>query len=208
MLPIYVMYDSGLSAFEQKCVKEAMVDFKELFPERDIVLYGSRAWSDGDYSSADWYVRNAKMKLRPGTFQLDAASILSLMETEPWQETPHVDVFFTSKDLTAKGLNFCFGMTRGRCTVQSVHRYRQLYPEDRKLAIKAVVLHELGHVFGLATGRQVNVEYRLGYHCTSFGCVMQQGMNLSEWVRHAREAKRVGMIYCPYCMKDMRRSKI
>lgn len=208
MLPIYVMYETELSVFERYCVDKAMQEFKNMFPEREIVIFGFNQWCEGDYSCADWYIEKARVK--QSTCQIDASGLLDLMQNEPWQwNNPHVDVLFTSKDLFASGLNYCFGMTRGRCTVQSVYRYRYLNTDDRELAIKTVAWHELGHVFGMAGNlRRGNTEYKLGAHCTNYGCVMRQGMNVDEWVRHAKEAKRMGRIYCPQCMLDMRLSKI
>ena len=209
MLPIYVMYDSGLDVFERSCIEDSMREFVGEFPQRKVVMYGSRAWSNGDYSSADWYVQKAAKLLRNRQLQVNASSLLDLLMNEPWQKNPHIDVLFTSCDLGGLGLNFCFGMTSGRYTVQSVFRYRGLHVEDRKLAIKAVVWHELGHVLGCAANsRRGNTEYKLGRHCTNYGCVMQQGMNLGEWVQHAREINYLGRIYCPQCRNDLLCSRI
>ena len=212
MLPIYVMYDSSLDDFEIRCIKEAMWEFVSLFPERKVVIYGSRAWSRGDYSSADWYAQNAKRVIKKGWkwVQYDAQSLLELMMNEPWQRNnPHIDMMFVSHDLTARNLNFCFGMTMGRYTVQSVFRYRDLKEDDRWLAVKAVALHELGHVFGCAANpHRSNTEIKLGRHCTNPACIMQQGMNKTEWVKHARDAYSLGRVYCPQCMEDIRKSCI
>lgn len=211
-MPIKVMYDTGLDRFEIDSVIEAMVAFKRLFPQRRITIYGSKPWlATGDYSGPDWYIQAARKVHTTGNrVQLDAHSVLHLLEDEPWQtQCPHVDVFFTSYDLTTQGMNFCFGATEGRCTVQSVYRYRGLNPEDRKLAIKTVVWHELGHVFGLAGDpNRTNTQYLFGGHCTNYGCAMRQGMNLTEWVTIVRELKTAGRIYCPQCMQDMRAARI
>ena len=154
-LPIYVMYDTGITHDEEISIAEALADLKKIFPERKIVNFGKAAWGNGEYSSANWYVQKAMDidKIKDEYSQLNADVLVNLMSNEPYQEaTPHIDVMFTSRDLTSKiwDLNFCFGMTRGRCTVQSVYRYRWLNAADKHLAIKAVVLHELGHVFGMA----------------------------------------------------------
>lgn len=211
MLPIYVSYDSKITDFEQKAIIEGLKEISSVFPGREVVVFGSMAWSEGDYSSADWYVARAKKVMHRGRgLQLDAASLLGLMTNEPWQRTKaHIDVFFTSYDLTAPGLNFCFGMTSGRLTVQSVARYRVLPAADRYLAIKSVVQHELGHVYGLAGDlRRPNTEQNLGPHCTNYGCIMRQSLTLELWVQHAREARAMGRIYCPSCLADARRSTL
>ncbi|MBR2998337.1 hypothetical protein IKF34_00960 [Candidatus Saccharibacteria bacterium] len=210
MLPIYVTYDSGLNIFEQVAVNESMQEFKRLFPNRQIVNYGSRAWSTGDYSSADWYIANAR-RIKTGEYeQLDAYSLNRLMFIEPWQESnPHIDILVTSKDLSIEGLNFCFGLTNGRTTVQSVFRYRDLIPYERKAVIKTLIWHELGHVLGAALDlNRSNTENKLGAHCTNHGCVMRQGMDKKEFVLNAIEADAANRIYCPQCMADIRNSRI
>ena len=204
MLPIYVMWDSRVDKFEQQAIIDGLEEFKKYLPGREIVIFGSKKWSEGDYSSADWYIEKAK-RIKG---QISAPSILDLMSNEPWQKAnPHVDVFFVSHDLSAPGLNYCFGMSRGKLTVQSILRYRMLPSNDRYLSIKAVVQHELGHTYGLAGDlRRSNTEYKLGSHCTNYGCVMRQGMNLVEWAQHARDAHKMGRPYCNQCIEDAKRS--
>ena len=210
MLPIFICYDTGLDMFEIKSIAEALKDIMRLFPERHVENFGSAAWSAGDYSSADWYVSHTRHVLRQGAImQLDARSMLGLLYSEPWQKTnPHIDLLFTSRDLTANGLNFCFGMASGRVSVQSVFRYRGLCDTDRRLAIKAVVHHELGHILGCAKYGRIHTKMSLGSHCTNHGCIMRQGLCLSDWVQHARDAERAGWIYCPECLAEARQSNI
>ena len=83
-------------------------------------------------------------------------------------------------------------------------RYRGIDdPFDRMMAIRMVVQHELGHVFGMAADEnRSNTEDNLGIHCTNPGCVMRQGLSVGEWLRHARESYGAGMIYCPQCLAD------
>lgn len=206
------MWDSGLDRFEENCIQEAIKEFFAAFPKRKIVIYGSTHWSCGNYSNADWYIQKAKRFNHQDqqVTQLDAKSVINLMLAEPWQKSsPHIDVCFTSKDLSIQGLNFCFGLTFDRCTVQSVYRYRGLAPEDRKIAIKSVFWHELGHVLGAARDlSRSNTEECLGPHCTNFGCVMRQGTSLLEWVKHARETSGMHMIYCRQCTEDIKKSQL
>lgn len=214
MLPIYISYDNGLDAIERTAIREAVLEFQRIFPERKFYNFGSKAWSDGDFSSGDWYVNHARRVMRKNfPLQLDAGSILHLFEREPWQNLEeHIDVFFTSHDLTARfgfqWLNFCFGLTRGHNTVQSVSRFRRLAFRNRKLAVKAVLLHELGRVLGAAAdpGRHCTEE-NLGRHCTNYGCIMRQGLTVEEWVEHAMQAESRGW-YCTDCRNDIRRSRI
>ena len=213
MLPIYVAYDSGIDNLEARAITEALVEFRKLFPEREIVNYGSRIWSEGDYSSADWYVEKAERMLNYTEdglqIQIDARSLMALLANEPWQEDdPHIDVLLTSMDLTANDLNFCFGMANGRTTVQSVIRYRGLPVADRKLIIKALVYHELGHILGCTYYGRANTENKLGPHCTDRNCVMRQGMTVRESLENAKAATRFRRIYCPLCLACARKSKI
>ncbi len=208
MLPINVMYDSGIDEFEETAIINGLGELDALFPGMNIRVYGASAWCEGEYSSADWYVRNTRIVPRIDRAQLDAGDLIDLIAGEPWQEAePHIDVMFTSYDLAAvdggQYLNFVFGMADGRITVQSVARYRGLPDFDCYLAIKAVVQHELGHIFGMASdlGR-TNTEYNLGPHCTNSGCIMRQGLSVPEWVQHARESHEMGRIYCPQCLAD------
>ena len=212
MLPIYLTFDSGLDDYERHCLKDAMVAFKELFPERAVYTYGDKAWATGDYSCADWYIRFAKKIFTPGYagIQLDADDLLRLIENEPWQKkNPHIDVFFTSYDLNVEGMNFCFGLARGRNTVQSVYRFKKLDSTERKLALQTLVWHELGHIFGMASdSRRSHTKELLGRHCTNLGCSMCQGVTVDEWVSNAKMVKYSGKIYCPQCMEDMLKTKI
>ena len=215
MLPIYVMHDSGLDEFEVNVIKSGLAELKETLPERQIYNYGAETWCEGAYSSADWYISKGKSVMRPDhPAQLDARSVLLLTMREPWQiAEKHIDIIFTSQDLTTKYedgyLNFCFGLTMGRYTIQSVARFRDLPLRDRCLVIKSLMWHELGHVLGAAGNLlRDNTVDKLGSHCINYGCVMQQGMTVQEMVQNARQAERRGRIYCPDCMADIRKSPI
>ena len=212
MLPIYLVYDSKVNEFEARCIMEALTAFKKLRPRQIVRAFGSQPWSTGNYSSADWYVRFARRIYREelGRTQLDAGSILTLLENEPWQEqNPHIDLFSTSHDLNMRGMNFCFGMTRGRNIVLSVYRFRKLCDNDRALAIQTLIWHELGHIFGLASNlNREHTEELYGPHCTNVGCSMHQGISVKEWVSLAREVKKRDNIYCSQCITDLRHTRL
>ena len=216
---INVCWDSELSNYEVHVILDACIQVRELFPELTFDVYGSDPWSEGEYSSADWYVDQAKEYVTRWItasgeiidhLQLDADSIVDRLGEEPWQRSdPHIDIMMVSKELMAfdhgHPLNIVFVLADGRVTVQSVARYRGLPPRDRYLAIQAVIWHELGHILGMAGDlRRSHTEYNLGPHCTNY-CVMRQGLSVEEWVQHARQATGRNRIYCPQCLADARR---
>lgn len=215
MYNVYLMYDSGVTEKEASAIIAGIEEIESVFPGRLFVNYGSRPWSAGDYSSADWYLEHAPITTRNGEIQLLSDGILQLLNNEPWQKSdPHIDVFFVSQDLTTRTsqgqiLNFVFGEAMGRATVQSVARFRWLDSNSKYLAIKALVQHELGHIFHLAGDRERgNTEYNLGMHCTNPGCVMRQALTVEDWVKNAIESQRRRMIYCPQCLEDAQRTNI
>ena len=214
MLPIYITYDSGLSEFERQAVVDAFTELDRIFPERRFVCYGDEPWDEGFlHCSADWCVEHVRTVSVNGTTQLDAGSVCAMLDGELWQRNhPHISVMIVSHDLTAMTLNgylnFCFGFARGAATVLSVARYRDLSDSDRYLAIKTVIWHEVGHIFGMASNpARRNTEYRLGMHCTSPGCVMRQSMSLTPLVHRARNIAKMGRIFCPLCLADARRNQ-
>lgn len=208
MLPIILSFDSGLRYFERLAVREAVAEFRELFPEREIQDFGSSVWSNDEYSCADWYIEHAQ---NANDDQLEAKSVISLMKENPHQSSyPHIEMLITSRDLTTWYLDFCFGLTVERYTVQSVYRHRELkHGADNQFAIKAMIWHELGHLLGAASDtNRSNTEDEVGVHCTNFGCIMQNSMTSVEMVRHAKDAMWKKSIYCPQCIEDIRRAKI
>lgn len=210
-LPINVMWDSGVDALEERAIVDGLVGALSCIgARREVRIFGSKAWSEGSYSSADWYVSHTRrLRRSDGNVQLDADRLLDLLAGEPYQKAePHIDVMFVSQDLTARDgeqyLSFVFGIASGRLTVQSVARYRDVTNQfERMMAIRMVIQHELGHVFGMAADlRRSNTEYDLGPHCTNRGCVMRQALTVYDWIRHAQDSQQAGMVYCPQCLAD------
>lgn len=216
MLGVNVMYDSGVREDEAYAIISAIQEAERIFPEREFKNYGSRAWSQGDYGSADWYLTHSHLVVRTDrNTQVDAGFVVLQMKKEPWQMmSPHIDIMFTSRDLTVGNnngdyLNFCFGYALGRFTVQSVARFRHLNEFEKNLAIRMLFHHELGHILGMCgSSARSNTEESYGRHCTNYGCAMRQGLSVSEWVEHAMESWRAGMIYCPQCLADAQKAKI
>ncbi|MBR3116177.1 hypothetical protein IKF30_03035 [Candidatus Saccharibacteria bacterium] len=195
MRTIHVMFDSGLTSLERESIRDGLIDFKERFPNKDIVNYRSRQWSTGSsYCSADWFIRQARLKQAISGSGLNVEVLLDLMREDPGQKAyPHIDVLFTSCDLTRRGLKTCYGATSDRFTVQSLYRYRYLRLDDRIALIKWTLWHELGHMLGLSNN----------IHCANRGCAMHQGKDFDETIRFAREMTRTNRIYCPDCTKKI-----
>jgi len=209
MLPLNVMWDRGVSQEDANSILEACVVFQRMFPGRKIRIVGNNKMYDWEeYSSADWFIMNGNLVNNPESLQLDSISLLELIQNNPYlRRDPRIDVLFTSIDLGG-GISWCFGRTsiNGHCTVQSTARYQGLAPADKNLAIKAVMFHELGHVFGMAADpRRSNTEENFGNHCTNPGCIMRQGVNIGQWLDNAHAARRYGRIYCPQCLTDAKR---
>ncbi|MBQ6461026.1 hypothetical protein IJJ36_01130 [Candidatus Saccharibacteria bacterium] len=217
MLPIFMMCDHKMDLAERVAIMEAVSEFRSLFAERRIIDFEDVGWGvNTDRDSADWYISAARKVYRArglyeeATEQLDADSIIDAMEwvqstevkkTPQQTMAPFIQFLLTSYDLTRDGMDFCYGLTRDRYSVQSLYRYRELRPREQKLAIKAMIWHVLGHLLGMAKDRP-------NRHCDKYGCIMRRSTNLEEWVEHARDSRGRGRIYCHQCMTDAKRSKI
>ncbi len=203
MLPINIMIDSSINEEDEKSILEGLLEFRDLFPGRDYSF---------DDTRADRLVANARrIRRQDGSIQIDGNHLLSLMYSHSNQVCDaKIEVLFTSYDMTANDNNFVFGVAwpEGRCTAQSVYRYKGLNSEDRHLVIKGVLLHELGHILGMAANpSRINVEEKLGLHCADWNCIMHQSMTVDDAVYIARGANS-RMIYCPLCMNDGRHSNV
>ena len=203
--PIYVCWDSGLDDVEVAAVKIAITEIKQLYLKSQIYDYGSNKWSVGDYSSADWYIEKATKRGK----QYSAMSILQMLNAEPWQkDNRHIDIFITSKDLYAEGCSYVFGQAvfEWGVAVQSTYRFKSAGLDDksRTACIRRLVLHELGHLLGIAKpGRQFTVE-SLGSHCSNIPCVMHQGMSVREWESLSIMELDKHQTYCQDCMSELR----
>src|SRR5690606_16921569 len=110
-------------------------------------------------------------------------------------------------DLYTEDTNFVFGLAAhyDGVTVQSVFRFRSLSSvAERQSCIRRVLLHELGHILGMAADPQrINTIEALGNHCTVPGCTMRQGMSVLEWRRWALEEDQLYQRFCSLCLHDM-----
>lgn len=192
-LPIYAFCDAEVTLFERDCMEEALLGFHDAFPGRKIVFSGARQWGTNRYSSPNWYIWEARnMQNSRRRTQIDGDVLVNLMKNDPRER--HIDVFFTSYDLTTLGREFCFGMCDGQLTtVQSVARYRHLRFQDVRAIIKRMTWNGLGRIFDVPS------------NCSNPGCSMQRAANLNELIVQSREIENMHRLYCPECMEKLKR---
>jgi len=140
--------------------------------------------------------------------QLNASTMISHCRAEPWrQKEDHYDLFICSSDLWdgSMNINFIIGLaSKGTGTVLSVARFREpgLGERLKYECIKTEVMHEMGHVFGLVTGRG-KTEENLGPHCAD-SCTMRQGITVPhDWIPITQDRLRYGA-FCQQCTNDLR----
>jgi predicted Zn-dependent protease len=151
--------------------------------------------------SVDWYIDQSYNLARA---RVDGARLLQLMWNEEWQKSePHYDICITHYPLWDQGT--CYGVaSRGFGAVISTYAIYQAYMG--KLAddvFESLVMHEVGHVFGLVPRtRTNNVVEMLGLHCTN-RCIMRQGMDVEAWRTHTDDRLQ-GHEFCLQCRRDLR----
>lgn len=166
------------------------------------------------YYSSDWYIKRAR-ETSERQNQLNADTIIDCLQMEPWQQhEPHYDLVIVHSDMYACHIvnnkrvpvNFVTGLAiAGLGTVVSTHRFMGVSGMMQQLCIQTLVLHELGHVFGLIpSSRTLNVERNLGRHCTNV-CVMRQGLTVpSDCIGFTQDRLRTGNIFCTQCQFGLR----
>jgi predicted Zn-dependent protease len=142
-----------------------------------------------------------------GQYQADAHAMIDRMVREVWAERvtkPRYELLVTTIDLYAPDLNFLFGVSIHQLAcVLSFKRFREAGVLATEAA-KTVLMHELGHTFGLpAEKRTESIEESLGRHCTRPGCIMRQGLSLEESMKITRDRLRLGKPLCDLCVADL-----
>ena len=219
-IPIYLTLDNSVSELEHRAVLDGInetVQAAGVAGEVEVKDFGYWDQGPGDYESAEWYVAKAMkhgFDKGYGT-QIDASRLLNLLNTEPWQSMKmHKDIFVTGRDLYCAGLNFIIGMARpGFGTVISPVRFRGLNKKAGYECVKTETMHEFGHVFWAATGRD-GIDILTGRggsnamlysdHCACNDCTMRQGVSVPDaWVVAAQDRLDRGKGFCPTCVDDM-----
>lgn len=212
LVPLYVMWSSDVPQPEAQAALRGVVDAVNASGQRrDIVTLGSGQWSEGAFSSADWYVQEAARRQRDVRNlghgqQINVNNLTHQFYEEPWQENPHWEVAIVNTDLYADGTNFVFGVTQPdfAASVQSVRRLIDSVPagELRSAMVRRLLRHEVGHMFGLPSWNRRNTEEKLGTHCTNV-CTMRQGISIPEWAQLTQQEVRNNVHFCGDCQHDL-----
>lgn len=204
--PIYVCWDEDVDGYVLEGALDGLFDIINLVPGNvDVRLHGPGPWGEGDFSSARWYIDQCLLNNR----QVNANRLLELLQDEPWQaEEEHLDLFITSRDITARDsrgqfFNFLFGLTRaGLGSVVSFHRFGR-DGSDSEMALAAMRLltrHEFGHVLGLVGSNATNSDPRADLyrgHCLN-ACTMRQVVSVPEAEHMVRSLDR-DKLFCDNC---------
>jgi hypothetical protein len=200
-LPFFITFETASSELEN-IVDRALSVFEKIgnvqIPRQHM---GAGPWKIGEFGSMSWYVQQA---LDPQRRQVQTDKLLSLFEREPYQKTaPHHELAVLDTDLFAPGTNFVYGVTRMKVShtgdvvadsdelgnprvtglIQSTHRMKKWYAGDWKQAFFGILLHEMGHFYGLPdanspsflTADDPRWKGSLDtYHCNERGCIMEQ----------------------------------
>jgi hypothetical protein len=215
LVPLYVMWPKNLPDDTARAGLQGVMDAVRVSgQDRQVISFGSRVFSEGDYSSAQWYVdevyRRQPLRRDVGYgSQLDTGYFGGLFANEPWQqETPHWEVLMVNDDLNSmvdgRYINYVFGSTDPGFpySVQSAKRMLEETP-NRDLAnamYRNLLRHEVGHVFGLVN--RSDAVQQLGGHCPN-ECSMRQTMDLSALRDNTLRIEISGRMFCGDCTVEV-----
>ena len=213
--PIYIMLEHGISDAQKQIVMQAinemlsLANMKDRIEVKDFGVWRNNIWMAGNklipYQSVDWYVSEAYDQSKK---QIYGNSIVMNLLNEPWQKgQPHYDILILKRDLYFNGYNFALGYAAtDKLAISSVFRIEQWLPYDKYMhseVFKTIVMHEIGHMFGLVNSRRPDVEENHGLHCKQPLCIMRQGTSLEPWIKYTNERLGSGKPLCPNCLHDL-----
>lgn len=173
---------------------------------------------DTPYQSAKWYFEQTG---GPGDNQIDGDMFLQTVLQEPWQTTaPHYDLAITEQELIyserGEQRGSLMGMAiSGSAAVTSVAPLRSIInTRSRLLALRRLVLHFAGHMFGLPSPFQPSdlepevpragegKQSKSSRHCSEL-CVMRYAPSVEILLAHAIEELHNRAIYCSDCRRKL-----
>jgi predicted Zn-dependent protease len=230
-LPIVVTWTSDVPVYAVQASVMGIQDVLDASHERrDLIIVGPNSISKYEYPGADRIVKQALSKQRehprgPYGEQLILDDLKPILHSQKWKALPHWDVMILNQDVTGRSdgkmINWAFGQTNfGHdkewqiMSMQSVTRIlNQEWDETMKaLAIRLLLRHEGGHMFGLPKmhdllselpERESHLNESLGSHCTNL-CTMRQCLSVSEMLELAKELEDTGAPdFCGECQSEL-----
>lgn len=230
-LPIVVTWTSDVPIY---AVQASLVGIQDVLnashEKRDLILVGTNGVSAYEYPGADRIVKQAISRQRehpsgPHGDQLILDDLKLILHSQKWKALPHWDVMILNQDVTGRSdgklINWAFGQTNyGHdnqwqiMSMQSLTRIlRQNWDETTKAsAIRLLLRHEVGHMFGLPVMHDVLSELpqrkdqlneSLGSHCTNL-CSMRQCLTVKKMLDLAEELEESeAPDFCGECQSEL-----
>ncbi|MBI5361164.1 MAG: hypothetical protein HZA48_11360 [Planctomycetes bacterium] len=221
--PVFIMNSASVTKNEHSAVMSGVKTILKIIGlEKEIQINDLGCWNQGsgEHESIDWYLAEAQVKTANGC-QIYDDDLLKLYRKSPLTKNLlHFVVMIIDKDLTSKRddgawYNFVIGDSFPDIgVVLSVKRFRGLSDSQKQEeCIKTLVMHELGHVFLAASGRngidalsdQSNSSVLYKDHCDQ-ECVMRQGGRVPDaWEKLSEDRLKSGKPFCKKCIDEMKR---
>ena len=214
--PIYLICEQGVSPDHVLVAIEGINEVLALAGVVDCIqvhnfgIWRNEPWRSGDkllpHCSVDWYIDVGKEQSTQQN-QIWSRAIIHQMAQDPWQkEGQHYDVMVLRSDLYENGCNFIIGQAmEGVLALISVNRFLSLDNDLQRECIKSVIIHEIGHMFGLPRQNRTDgtITESLGNHCTNI-CIMRQGLAIpKDFIFLTQDRLRNGP-FCENCLDELR----
>ena len=204
---------------ERQAVADAILECMTLarLPEpptiQDYGHYRSPEWRDEEgalrpYLSVDWYIAEAWNLAKA---KLDATQLMKTLAAEPWRRKEligdHYDVWLVDQEMYDEAQTEAdpdvVSFSRNLVGLVVSARPFEAVGTPTYSLVKTVVLHELGHLFGLPDIRRPDVALDAAPHCTNT-CVMRQASHGQEdWQQLTTDRLTHGP-YCEKCLGELR----
>jgi predicted Zn-dependent protease len=220
---IFIVHEEGVAEDHLEAIKEGISEVLRLTGStEDFYIHNRHAWTltyngpDGrlvEFTSIEQFIEkswdqkrnqiNGEMLLK--SWNNLGASLFWLLFWILFAGRRHYEIIVVKKDMYIPGTNFLIGLSiPGDGALVSTNRFLSL--KDKSLqyeCIKTMMMHEMGHVFGLPL-RDYNVEEKIGRHCTNI-CVMRQGLYVpDDWIKMTEDRLKYGA-FCKDCQQDLKK---